>query len=65
MVRIINDKPDKSVLKQKVCRNCGVKVEYVPADVKKREGTDYSGGPDGCEWIDCPKCQKRIILESW
>lgn len=59
MVRIINDKPDKSVLNLKICHNCDVTIEYISADVKKRRG------PDGCKWIDCPKCQKRIILESW
>jgi ribosomal protein S27AE len=63
--RIINDKPDNSVVKRKVCANCGVKVEYVPAEVKERHGTDYSGGPDGCKWIDCPKCGKMIVLKSW
>lgn len=55
MIRIIEEKPDPSVMKQIICRQCGVKLEYAPVDVKKYEGMDYSGGPDGCTWIDCSK----------
>lgn len=64
-VRIIEERPDPNVVKQVVCRNCGVKLEYLPIDVKEYSGTDYSGGPDGHRWIDCPKCSKKVILESW
>lgn len=65
MVKIVNEGPAKSVVKRRVCRNCGAKLEYVPADVKERNRHDYSGGPDGCRWIDCPKCGERVVLESW
>lgn len=65
MVRIVEEKPDRSVVKRIVCRNCGVKLEYVPNDVKERHGTDYGGGPDGCKWINCPKCGKQVVIESW
>lgn len=64
-VRIVEEKPDPSVVKQAICRSCGVKVEYLPIDIKSRHGTDYGGGPDGAEWVDCPKCQKQIVLKSW
>lgn len=64
-VRIIDDTPDPEVVKRISCRNCGARLEYVPADVKRRDGTDYTGGPDGEEWVDCPKCQKRAIIRSW
>lgn len=64
-VRIIEQKPDPSVVKQKICRHCGVKLEYVPNDVKTYSGRDYSGGSDGHEWIDCPNCNKKVILSSW
>lgn len=64
-VEIVNDQPDPSVRKRKVCQNCGVTVQYVPNDVKEYSGRDYSGGPDGCRWVRCPKCGKQIILESW
>lgn len=36
MIRIIDEKPDASVVKNVICRNCGVKLEYVPADVKEK-----------------------------
>lgn len=64
-MRIIDEKPSKSVVKRKICGNCGVKLEYVPNDVKSRHGTDISGGPDGAEWIVCPKCDNEIILRTW
>ncbi len=65
MVRIVDEGPDPSVVKHVVCRGCGAKLEYVPNDVKERHGHDYSGGSDGSEWIDCPKCSKQVILRSW
>ncbi|MFA5987373.1 MAG: hypothetical protein WC797_01845 [Candidatus Paceibacterota bacterium] len=65
MVRVIKETPDKSVVKRKVCRNCGVTLEYVPRDVQSYHGTDYGGGPDGCEWVTCPKCHDKVVLRSW
>ena len=64
-VRVIKEAPAKEVLKEIICRNCGVTLEYVPADVKSYHGTDIGGGPDGCEWIDCPRCSKRVTIRSW
>lgn len=65
MVRILCDEPDPAVVKKISCRGCGARLEYVPNDVKSRHGTDYGGGPDGAEWIDCPRCGKRVIIRSW
>lgn len=65
MVKIVDHVPDRSVVKQIVCKNCGVKLEYLPIEVKSRSGTDYGGGPDGCTWIDCPKCEKTVIISRW
>lgn len=64
-VRVIDEKPDPSVVKHAICKHCGVKLEYLPIDVKSVNGTDYSGGPDGCEFIECPKCNNQVILRSW
>jgi hypothetical protein len=64
-VRVKETKPDKSVIKTKVCPHCGATLEYVPNDVQSYHGTDYGGGPDGCTWIDCANCSKQIILKSW
>lgn len=65
MVKVIKEEPDKSVVKQCICRGCGATLEYVPNEVKSHHGTDMSGGPDGQEWITCPKCHKKVVLRSW
>mgnify|MGYP001593746208 CR=1 FL=1 len=64
-VKVVETKPDASVVKRKVCGNCGATLEYVPNDVRSIHGTDYSGGADGCEYITCPNCKKRVTLRSW
>jgi len=64
-VKVVKKKPDASVIKRKICANCGATLEYVPKDIKERHGTDWGGGPDGAKWIVCPECNKEVILESW
>lgn len=64
-IRVISTVPDKSVVKQVVCRNCGATLEYVPQDVKTHNGIDMGGGPEGHDWIDCPNCTKQVILKVW
>ena len=63
MARILSQIPRRE--KTCVCNNCGHTVAYVPKDVQRYEGVDYSGGPDGCEYLICPGCSKRIVLRSW
>jgi uncharacterized protein with PIN domain len=63
MVRIIGEAPE--AMKITVCRNCATRLEYTQSEVKEYHGVDYSGGPDGREWIDCPKCHKEVVLKSW
>jgi len=65
MVNIIDPTPDPSVAKKVTCRSCGVKLQYLPIEVQRRDGHDYSGGPDGEEYITCPNCNQRVILRSW
>jgi len=65
MVQIVSSIPDRSVVKQVVCRHCGSTLEYVPSNVKEYHGKDYSGGSDGYEWVDCPHCSKKAIIRSW
>jgi hypothetical protein len=65
MVKIIKKAPHKDVRKQIVCRECGATLEYVPNEVKSYHGTDISGGPDGCAWVNCPSCDKPAIIRSW
>jgi uncharacterized protein with PIN domain len=65
MVKVIKKGPDQSVVKRRVCRNCGATLEYVPKDVKEVNWKDYGGGTNTQKWIDCPECSAEIILESW
>lgn len=64
-VKVIDAAPDPKVVKRISCQNCGARLEYTPIDVKRRSGTDYSGGPDGAEWVDCPNCGKNVIIRAW
>jgi len=61
-VTIIDEKPDSSVIKQVICKQCGVKLEYTPFDLKRESRTDYTGGSSIYEWIDCPKCGNNLTI---
>jgi len=63
VARVLEDVP--RVEKRCTCPNCGQTIAYTNADVKRYEGRDYSGGPDGQESIACPGCGKPIILRAW
>ncbi len=56
---------DEKVKKRVTCKNCSAIIEYVPNDVKHYNGTDYSGGSDGMEWVDCPNCGGKAVIRSW
>jgi len=62
MIKIINDKPHKSVVKRAICDNCGVTLEYVPNDVATKHWKDYDGGGNSADYIPCPQCNHQIIL---
>ncbi len=64
-VKVVDATPDPAIVKKVSCRNCGARLEYTPNDVKTYSGTDYSGGPDGMDWVDCPNCNKRAVIRSW
>lgn len=64
MARIVASAPKK--MPRVVCRGgCLSTIEYVPNDVKRRDGTDYGGDPDGEEYVVCPSCGKKAIIRSW
>lgn len=63
MVKVVGEAPE--AVKHATCRNCAAKLEYTPSEVKEYHGTDYSGGPDGREWINCPRCGHEVVLRSW
>jgi len=56
---------DDSGKKRCTCQACTAIVEYKPNEVQRRDGYDYSGGPDGEEYIRCPDCKQKIVLRSW
>jgi DNA-directed RNA polymerase subunit RPC12/RpoP len=56
---------DEKQKKRVTCRGCSAIIEYVANEVKRRDGTDISGGPDGEEWVRCPNCGGRAIIRSW
>lgn len=63
MVKVVGR--DESAVKRITCRGCASILEYKLCEVKKYSGTDYSGGSDGCEWVDCPNCGHQAIIRSW
>ena len=63
MVEIVGR--DVLVMKQCTCRNCGSILRYGKQDIREYHGKDYSGGPDGQEWIMCPGCLQKVIIRSW
>ncbi len=56
---------DKEVIKKCTCKECGAVLRYGKHEVKSYHGTDWSGGPDGREWITCPSCGNDVTIRSW
>lgn len=63
MVKVVGR--DETAVKRITCRSCASVLEYTLSEVKSRHGTDYGGGPDGAEWVDCPNCGRQAIIRSW
>ena len=61
-IKIIDEKPSPNVANEIICTNCGVKLEYVPADTREETRTDYTGGSDTYRVLDCPKCKKKLTV---
>ena len=64
-VRVVKKEPDPSVIKEIVCGNCGVTLEYVPNDAKIRNWSDYGGGSNTTKYIVCPECNYEVVTENW
>lgn len=60
MIRIVNKEPHKDVLKEVVCSNCGVTLEYTPNDVRTEIRKDYTGCGETYKTIDCPNCSHQV-----
>lgn len=63
MVKVVGR--DETAVKRITCRGCASILEYTLSEVKKYSGTDYGGGSDGCEWVDCPSCGYQVVIHSW
>lgn len=63
MARVVGESPE--VLNRCSCRGCAALIEYGLNEVQRYYGTDYSGGPDAKEWINCPRCGREVILRTW
>lgn len=63
MIKLIGE--DESIYKISTCRNCAAKLQYTQSEVKEYHRKDYSGGSDGKEWINCPRCGHEVVLRAW
>ena len=63
MVKVVGDDPE--AVRRATCKGCAARLEYTLSEVQERHGTDYSGGPDGREWILCPRCGLDVVLRAW
>jgi len=64
-VKVIKTEPDKTVVKETICRNCGVTLQYVPNDIKEREERDYTGSSDTVYYIECPACAGLVTVQIY
>ena len=64
-MRVISKDPHHSVVKEKICTNCGVTLEYVPADIEERIEKDYTGGTDRIHFITCLNCKFKINVNKY
>lgn len=64
-ITIVDPNPHKSVVKEVICRNCGVTLSYVPADVLHETHNDYRGGSDLIHYIGCLKCSKQVTVKGY
>ena len=63
MVKVVGEAPE--AVKHATCSHCAAKLEYTKSEVREKHGTDYGGGPDGREWIVCPRCGHDVVLRAW
>lgn len=63
-IKIINDAPSPKVIRNTICLNCGVELQYTPQDVRGFSYSSYDGSSDMQFQIDCPKCHSTIIVSN-
>ncbi len=64
-IEVVEDKPDPSIVKSVICRNCGVKLQYLPLDIQRTVYREIDGGSDTAHWITCPKCNARVTVKGY
>jgi RNase P subunit RPR2 len=62
-IRIVETKPDPSVIKQVICKNCGVKLEYLPIDAQHKTYTSF-GDTESYSCITCLNCAEEITIKG-
>jgi hypothetical protein len=68
MAKIVGKPRPEMVKKHRVrCESCDSLIEYQPEEVQRRDGIDYSGGPDGFERVKCPAegCRGHGYIRRW
>lgn len=60
-IKIIDPVPAPEVVKEIICKNCGVKLSYVPNDVQVHVSGDLE---DMYSYIICPNCKKRVNVKG-
>jgi hypothetical protein len=63
MVQVVSKEIHKSVSKEIVCNICGWTLSYTPLDVKEDYSTDYTGGKDYFNFIECPSCNNKVRVK--
>lgn len=63
MARVLDPKPQSDVEKQMSCQQCGALIAYVPNDIIKKTFSDYGGGSDTYNYVNCPNCQKDTRIK--
>jgi len=66
MIKIVKAEPDKSVIREIICKSCGVTLSYVPNDIKNRKVSvshyDGGSGTRAEYYIECPECKKDVSI---
>jgi len=49
------------------CDACKAVIAYLPEEVQRRDGRDYTGGADGWERVKCPRpgCPGHGYVSRW
>ena len=64
-VKIIDPNPDRSVVRECICRNCGVKLSFVPKDIQSKTYKDYDDESDTSYFIQCASCSEPIYVKRY